>query len=145
MFDYLHEFVLKDTDWGDIKIIKPIPRKGSFWGVLKPLQGTMWGDMIPVVSNLLYEQALRGHVMPLVKELGLPPRGVYRKLPTEKTVCGRLKDKTCIMATENCVLGPKLPDCYEPYDVDVELIQPIITVSLAWRDGYYIIIVNEDD
>jgi len=52
-------FTVEHPQWGEIKILRPVPFRGDRWGVLTSLRGTPWGDLIAEVSGEALSHALR--------------------------------------------------------------------------------------
>jgi hypothetical protein len=132
---------LDDRDQGKILLAIVVPKGEDNWGVMAPLQGTRWGDLICVVPGEAMSHALHGWATPLVRVLGPTPRDLVRKLSvTGDTTCGL--STTCAFVTPKCVPGPKLPDCYEPPDLTGEQAQLATFLALAWREGRYVVRVE---
>jgi hypothetical protein len=134
--DGLVVYRIGGTDWGDLRVCRPIPRLQDAWGVLAPLRGTPWGDALPIISGDAMSHALHGWAMPLVRELGPKPssRGV------EAPVMCALFD-TCITAGPKChPFGPS-PECYEA-PVEDSIVRAANAVALEWSSGSWVVIVE---
>ena len=141
---YSHK--IPSDDWGDILILRPVPRNGDFWGVLAPLRDTEWASYIPVISGEDYSHALHGFVTPLVRSIGPHPHGLSKKVPQSMGYCGRYLDKTCILADKLiCKPGPKTPDCYEGNHKDLTTAACIALVVRSWKEGRYVIVVSDGE
>ena len=141
MNNLLVEFRLTNTQWGDVLFMRPIPRDGDPWGVLRCLEGTSWYDHIPVIPKQLYETALYGDIMPMMRVIGPPPRGICKKFPSDEGLCAA--HHYCTIATQHCVPGPKLPDCFEPPLLEGDTKHIARVVALAWKEGRYVIVIDE--
>lgn len=103
----------------------------------RPLQGVL---PIPEVGKEVMDQALVGWTKPLVSQLGIPPEGHLRKLPsrecTHKEKCSFYKPKICE------VLSKDMPWCFEPDKTPLAsgLTSKVIQM---WREGVYVLVVNE--
>jgi len=81
--------------------------------------------------------------MPLERELGLPPEELARRVPHSEGACRLLQDKSCAMRKPSCRPGRNLLDCYEaPGSRKVSWAATLVV--LAWRDGCYVIVFEED-
>lgn len=103
----------------------------------KPLQGAI---DIPVVSKEIVDHALHGWTHPLVNELGPPPEGMLRKLPSEH--CANGSNCTFYDVSRCKVLSKKMPWCFEPKGITpgnlaTEVIQ-------LWKTGVYVLIVESE-
>jgi len=139
--DRILEFTLSSEDWGDVKVMRPIPVEDDPWGDLAPLKGTPLGDLIPRVSGESFSHATHGFVTPLMREIGPDPSALVRLLPKPKN-CASINK--CIMADkEKCVPGPSMPDCYIiPGDYDSVTAFAALMVLRAWKEGRYVVIVD---
>lgn len=139
--DGLREVRVDCPEQGVVKLMWPIPRRGDPWGVLAPLKGTAWEPLIRVVSGDVVSHALHGWATPLMRVIGPSPRHVPRLLSEESGRCSMFR--TCVAAGVNCRPGhPKLPDCYEAPGLDGR--GPLLAsrVALAWREGFYVLVVE---
>lgn len=136
----LVRFTISSPTWGDVLVARPLPDPQSFWGVLSPLEGTPWGDLLPIVSGEVFSHALHGRVTPLMQQIGRPPHAQLKLLPEPK-MCS---NEGCVMADPNiCHPCAKMPDCYEPPGLDSdEARRAASQVALCWRDRRYVILVE---
>lgn len=135
------EITISSKEWGDVKVLRPIPKLSDPWGILAPLRETPWAASIPVVSGLVFSHALHGLVVPLMNVIGPEPHALLRLIPAEYRRCAEFKP--CIMR-DAAVCHPcvGLPDCYVPPEVAPEARDAARTVALAWRDGRYVVVVE---
>ena len=145
MLNQLLEFSLDTTDWGIVKILRPIPitvgETENAWGQLSPLQGTPWGNLLPIVSGEVFSHATHGHATPLMRVIGPPPEALLRKIPKKFRVCGQ--SKNCVgYDPETCYPCAKMPGCYCPPGVDEDLAEMVARVVLAWQEDRYVVIVE---
>lgn len=134
---------LNDKDFGEILLALVIPKHDDSWGVLAPLQDTIWGDLIAVVPGPALSDALHGFAKPLMNHIGPTPRELARKLAASSNpMCALGQNKSCAFATAKCVPGPKLPDCYEPPGLVGEQVELAASVALMWREGRYVLRVE---
>jgi hypothetical protein len=112
-------------------------------GILKPLEGSFWLKHIPVVTRDSFTHALNGWTIPLLREIGSQPEGIFKKLP--KTYCTQVLDKTCIAADKAiCFPSKKVPICYEAsFPTDPLARVAASAVVSAWREGAYVFILGE--
>jgi hypothetical protein len=144
--DGLVRLTIATRDWGDILVLRPIPRDGDAWGVLRPLKDTPWGDLIPVVHGDDFSLALHGHTMPLVRNLSRPPSVLGRFLGREDSWCKLLQEQTCMDAAEHCKPGKGLPECYEAPGFEDDRIKWLASaVAHAWAEGRYVVVVEGDE
>jgi len=124
------------TDWGDLRVCRPIPRLQDAWGVLAPLRGTPWGDALPIVSGDAMSHALHGWAMPLVRELGATPSNRGVGAPTRCSLYD-----SCITAAPAChPFGPP-PECYEA-PVEGPAVLAANAVALEWAVGSWVVVVE---
>ena len=139
--DSLLEFTLSTTDWGEVKILRPLPIGDDIWGNLAILKGTPWGDQFPIVSGEVFSHATHGHATPLMRVIGPPPMALMKKIPSKFRVCAQIH--SCIMADPKvCFPCPEVPDCFTPPGMDSETHQAVQRVLEAWKEGRYVVIVE---
>jgi hypothetical protein len=113
------------------------------WGVLSPLQGTVWERLIPVVPSGAYEEAQRGDVGKLCQYLRNPPRQLAKRFPLS---CKYLQDKSCLIRSERkCIPGGgQLPFCYAaPLINDERVPEDVLTaVMKAWDEGRHVFVLS---
>ena len=138
--DDVVRFVISSPEWGDVPIARPLPGNDA-WGFLTVLQGTVWGDLLPIVSGEALSNALHGYVTPLMNLLGRPPHAQLKLVPDPFRACGNTE---CIMANpKTCHPCPKMPDCYEPPGFETfEHRKAAVIVALCWKEGRYVVIVE---
>lgn len=139
----LIRLTLATDHWGQVLVMRPIPRQGNSWGCLEPLRETEWGKLIPVVSGEAFSHAMHGYATPLMNQIGPKPHALLRMVPKPYRVC--LMIKTCPLATEHCHPSPKLPDCYDPPGLEGS--SPLLAsqVAIAWKEGRYVVVVEGDE
>jgi len=144
MLEHLARFNLDSPEWGQIKILRPIPLQGDIWGDLAPLRDTELGRLIPVVSGDALSNATYGRVTPLMNEIGPNPYGLLKQIPKDLWTCQM--SKACIIYDpKTCFPCPKMPDCYMPSNVASDDLEATAVVILAWAEGRYVILVEGDE
>lgn len=140
----LHRMTLADQTFGELRLLVAVPRGGDPWGVLAPLRDAEpWGQLIRVVSGESMAHARHGFSAPLMREIGPSPRhllamaGRYGQVTCSLAVAG-----TCAGASQWCLPHPKLPDCYEAPLIVQAAAEIAAEVTLAWRDGLYVLVVR---
>lgn len=143
----VRRFVLSTTNWGDIKILRPLPKGEDPWGVLASLKDTAFESLIPVVSGEDMSQALYGRADPLVRTLGREPAACLRLIPQQHRICSEIKK--CIMADPKvCHPTKKVPACYRPGGMKnpgSEEVMAAALVTLTWAEGRYVVVVEGDE
>jgi len=135
---YVH---LPDKTYGEMKVAIAVPRPDDNWGVLAPLRDTVWGSFITTVSGEAMSQARYGYSAPLMREIGTHPQERARRMSEKEGRCANFTG--CAGAGPTCRPGKKLPDCYEPPEIeDVDLLMLVTALALAWRDGWYVVVVE---
>ena len=144
----VQRFRLDTAHFGQILVLRPIPsesRQGDVltidpWGCLAPIRDLApeLGRLIPVVTGEEWSHALHGHAHPLMQKLGPRPQDLLKMTPIRK--CSL--QKSCVMHhPKHCLPNPKLPECWWP-DLDPEIQRPVSTVTLAWAEGRYVVVVE---
>lgn len=134
---------IKTQEMGYIEL-QLIYQTGELWEPeWSALQGTDIGDMLPVVSDVVANHAIRGWTKPFVEALGLPPQGALRKIPSKQQVCA-YRDRCPYYDPHKCTpSSKKMPDCFQPDSV-VEAARTLAyEVIRLWREGVYVVIVKE--
>lgn len=142
MMDGLRLLTLSDLTFGEIKVLVATPREEDSWGVLAPLRETAWGPLIREVSGEAMSHARHGFSSPLMKEIGPHPKHLAGMISDKDGMCVLTRPGACAGAGSHCRPGRKLPDCYEP---PTEAQDVATVVSLAWRDGQYVVVVIGDE
>lgn len=126
-----------------IRLLTISESKGTWESEWEPLKGTIFEGLFSHVDRRVIDEAIRGHVGPLVKSLGIPPEGALRKMPSRE--CG--KRKSCIFYdNRKCLLlSSKMPWCFVPEGLDVtEELEPLVMeVLAAWKEPRHIVVVRE--
>lgn len=107
----------------------------------KPLQEHSVGALLSKVTHDTIEHAIRGFSRPLVKSLGLLPRGLLHKLPYK--TCANTR--SCSLYIEkNChTLAKSMPWCWEPEGVEASARARIAELVRLWREAVYVVVVEE--
>lgn len=145
MIDGIRLLVVPDLTHGELRLAVVVPRGGDMWGVLAPLRGTDWEPLIRVVPGEAMAHARHGYATPLAKVLGPEPSVLSRKVPQATGLCRLATGGQCAGASPRCRPGPKLPDCYQPPGPDPRAQEMAAVVALAWRDGFYVVVVDGDE
>lgn len=132
-------FTLSGKHWGDVLVSRATPSGDDFWGLLRPLAGTDWESLIPVIPVNVFDDAVHGHLTPLLNLIGRPPERLLQLAPAG--ICE--KRGRCTLYTSDCVPGNQTPLCYLPPLQDPEVQEAARVVVQAWRKGYYVIVVEE--
>ena len=131
-----------DPAHGEVRVLVATPREDDPWGVLGSLRGTPWGSLVREVSGEALAHARHGYATPLMREIGPSPKHLMGKISDKDGLCKLSRPEMCAGATPMCRPGRKLPDCYEPPgDLTPEASESAVIVSLAWRDGCYVVVV----
>lgn len=129
---------LPDPNWGFPVIARVTPQGGNPWGCLAWAVGTPWESLFPWVDEHTLDQALRGYSTPLMRILGRPPSALVKRLPLVNSLCSLRH--SCLNASEHCVPGPKVPDCWEAPGLEPGDIASANYVVQLWRDGITVIL-----
>lgn len=145
-------FTIKTADYGDIPVLRPVPseeRQGDtllvdYWGVLAPIREEAPGlaKLIPVVNGEVFSHALHGFARPLMQVLGPPPQALIKMTPLR--VCS-LKNECIMYDAKRCNPNKKLPECWVPAGVGEAARLAAATVTLAWAEGRYVVVVGEGE
>jgi hypothetical protein len=110
-------------------------------------------DMMSLFSNVhwdSYQDALNGHAMPLIQELGLPPHRCLQKAHFSFSEC--VYKEECPSYNEDTCYGHKDPPlCYNPSygeedenDTPFAIRDVISTIYRYWHKDIWIVTVKED-
>ena len=103
-------------------------------GEYKTLEGTEFGDLIGVVSEVDLDRAMRGDASALMRSGLREPKGCLKKLKVN-SVCG--DSKTCL-AYEDGKCDFKLRNCPDCFVVDGHSVVEKNLID-AWRKGYMVV------
>ncbi len=135
---------VRTKEMGDLEVYAIYSTAGVWEEDWRPLQSMWVADLVTKVPAAYMEHALRGLSSPLIKALGLPPWGALRRLPLAARECGQ-KGVCELYVAQNCHPGSKkMPWCYEPGDLSGALAVRATEVITMWRDGVYLIVLEED-
>lgn len=131
---------MPDPRWGEPRIARAVGTDDDPWGVLVVLKETPWEPLIRQVSRASFDQALRGHATPLMRELGPPPRALARRLPVAYATC---RDSgSCVNASPKCVPGEKMPDCWTGSGLPIGPATEVTSyIAHLWRDDVPVVVV----
>lgn len=150
------QFTVIDSVWGsyDLFVITEYPGDDDgndgndegtrpFWGraweifhtnpALKPIT-----DLFSRISYEAYQDALRGHVMPLLRELGPEPEACLLKLGITSEALDGMEGDLLPWASEDLEKG-------DEDDFRFEVETSALFVYELWRSGVYIIIAPSED
>jgi len=133
---------LLKTEWGPLRILRPLPRDGDDWGPLALARGTEWEPFIRRVSGEAFSYALHGYTKPLVDQLGPEPLIVAGRVPDSVGLCRQFQKKTCAVRKPTCRPGPEPPACYEASVDSFDLEEALYEVVMAWKKGRYVLVVE---
>ncbi|MBD3262160.1 MAG: hypothetical protein GF334_10930 [Candidatus Altiarchaeales archaeon] len=133
---------LSETEWGPIKILRPLSRDGDEWGPLRFARGSEWEPFLRKVSGETLSYALHGYTKPLVEALGPDPMTVAGRVPPSVGFCRRHQNKTCSVRKDICRPGPETPECYEPDVEDIDFEEALYEVVMGWKEGYYVLVIE---
>jgi hypothetical protein len=104
------------------------------------LQGHPVASLLARVPHDVIEHAILGFSRPLVKALGLFPKGMLHKLPQ---TCQNAK--TCSLHIErDCRSTAKAtPWCFEPEGLDSSVRPLCADLVRLWREKVYVVVVEE--
>lgn len=139
MGDGFRRLDLNDREQGSVLLSVAIPRTDDPWGVASVLRGTPWEVLVRTVEGAALSHAVHGYATPLVRQLGPHPHAVSRRV---RTPCALTEGGQCVGASPACVPGPKVPDCYEPPDLPLEVASVVTTVLVDMRAGRYVVAVS---
>ena len=135
---------LPTLEMGDLEVLL-ISTVGDQWEPeWEPLRGTIFGDQFSVVSKESVTHAFHKLSKPLVKALGIPPKGALKKIPEKSRKCFR-REKCILFDPTQCFPEAKnIPWCFEPDGVEPEALRQLATKAIElWRCGVYIIVVQD--
>lgn len=145
----VQRFTIKTADYGDVPILRPVPseeRRGDSliidpWGVLSPVrdEAPALAKLISVVSGEVFSHALHGFARPLMQVLGPPPQALLKMTPLR--VCS-LKRECIMYDAKRCSPNKRLPECWVPEGVGEGARRAAATVTLAWAEGRYVVVVE---
>lgn len=126
---------ITDKSYGNPKIARILQRDDQdSWGEYKTLEGTEFGDLIGVVSEVDLDRAMRGDASALMRSGLREPKGCLKKLKVE-SVCG--DSKTCL-AYEDGKCDFKLRNCPDCFVVKGHSVVEKNLID-AWRKGYMVV------
>lgn len=107
----------------------------------RPLQGHAVGALLTRMAHNTVEHAILGYSRPFVKGLGLFPKGMLHKLPSQQCVHAM----TCTIYVEkNCLSTVKgMPWCFEPAGLDDSVRALGSELVRLWREKVYVVVVEE--
>jgi hypothetical protein len=133
-------FVIASREWGDLPVLRPYPKPDEIWGDLAPLKGTVWESMVPIVSGASLSHALHGRVTPLMQEIGPAPRGLLRMVPKAFRTCREAGN--CITFNARCIPDQRMPECFVPTGLALEVRRAVSVLLNAWAEGRYVLVVE---
>jgi hypothetical protein len=108
-----------------------------------PVQDHPIASLFTRVAHDTIEHAILGFSRPLVKGLGLFPKGCLHKMPSQEcthaTACTLHVEKDCLSTAKG------MPWCFEPAGVgDASTIRKLAAEAVRlWREGVYVVVVEE--
>jgi hypothetical protein len=114
---------------------------GGTWELeWRPLQHDAVAALLTKVHHDTIEHAILGYSRPLVKVLGLEPKGMLHKV---SQACENAK--SCPMFIEkNCQSTAKaMPVCFEPAGLASSVRELAAELVRLWREKVYVVVVEE--
>jgi hypothetical protein len=127
---------IPSVEMGRIELYLIYNEDGVWEEEWRPLQGVM---DIPEVTKEVMDHALHGWTRLLVDQLGPPPEGMLRKLPSQR--CEHEKSCPFHVKRRCLVLSSKMPWCFEPAGVSPGALAG--EVIKLWRSEVYVLAVLE--
>lgn len=127
---------------GDIHILAIWEQPDGSWeGDWDVLRGTRVGDQFSKVTQAAFDHALHRYHRPLVDQLGIPPEGALRKLPSQ--LCA-LRHRCIFYDARNCLAqAKKMPHCFEPDDIESDAVRRMAASAIQhWRESVYLVVVT---
>ena len=132
---------IPSAEMGPVELYLIYEYDGTWEEEWQPLQGAM---DLPVVTRAVIEHALKGWTRPLADNLGPPPKGQLRRLPSRRCALEKPEDKKpCPLHDERrcLLLSSKMPWCFEPNGISPgNLAGEIVKL---WRQEVYVVVVQE--
>jgi len=145
----MRKFSLVDKTWGEYKIL--LIRYGSdgvwepAWQALQHSDKWSWIrlQMLPINDGDLWENAMHGYPLPLIRILKTPPKISISRCPDTQTSCKH--DKVCPSYNSvSCHFHTlKAPLCFEVFEGDNSLRHVLHVIRDAWLEGRYILLVPD--
>jgi len=139
MGDGFRRIELTDPEQGSVLLSIAVPRLDDPWGVAACLRGTAWESLVREVGGEAVSHAVHGYATPLVRQLGPNPHAVARRM---RVPCALTTGGQCVGASPTCVPGPKMPDCFDPPNLPLEVASVVTTVLLDLRGGRHVVVVT---
>lgn len=137
-------YEIHSREWGEIRLSRIIPVGNDIWGHAVPIKDTPWGKGVVTVSGENLSHALHGHVVPLIRSLGVPPHIHLRRIPDGWRTC-EMSQGCLNFDPSKCHPCLELPDCYSPPGMCPTAQLLAAQVALAWRDGRYVFVVDGEE
>ncbi len=114
---------------------------GTWEATWRPLQDHAVGSLFPRMAHDTVEHAILGFSRPFVKALGLFPKGLLHKLPSQRCA----NEATCTLyIPKNCLSTVKtMPTCFEPEGFDSSVRELGAELVRLWREQVYVVVVEE--
>jgi hypothetical protein len=131
---------LQTREMGKLELFLILDYAGIWEEEWRPLQGAPVASLLAKVAHDTIEHAILGFSRPLVKALGLFPKGMLRKVPQ---ACENAK--SCSLFIEkNCLSTAKgMPTCFEPAGFDSAVRPLLAELVRLWREEVYVVVVEE--
>lgn len=111
----------------------------------RPLQGDAFTSLLTVVPKETMSHCLYGWSSPLVKALGLAPKGALVKLPLAAKECALRETCTFYDGATCFPTAKKMPWCFEPDGLGNPQKRRLASeVIKFWREGVYVVVVQEN-
>jgi hypothetical protein len=107
----------------------------------RPLQGHAVASLFTRLKHDTIEHAILGFSRPLVKGLGLFPKGCLHKLPSFQ--CEHAKTCTLYIEKDCLSTARAMPWCFEPAGLDSSVRALVAEAVRLWREGVYVVVVEE--
>ena len=134
--------MIRTREMGDLDLQLIYNYAGTWEEHWRPLQGHSVAKLFTRATHDVIEHAILGFSRPLVKGLGLFPKGCLHKLPSfeceHAKACSLYIKKDCLSTVKT------MPWCFEPAGVGDSAVRSLAAEAVRlWREGVYVVVVEE--
>lgn len=135
-------------DWGRFRIYLILEKPDGTWEKdweplrqaeeFKPLV-----DLFTRIDEYVFNEALKGHTMPVLKQLGISPENCYRKLRNAEINECQTRKGCSAYDKEVCRFTAKTPLCFLPKSENEQARVLGSQVAQFWKEGTWVVVTSD--
>jgi hypothetical protein len=139
---------MNHPDWGRFRLLLILENSEGVWEkTWEPLrQAEEFKPLVDLLSRIdeyTFNEALKGHSMPVLKNLGISPEHCTRKLQKHEINECLTRVGCSAWTKEDCRFSSKTPICFVPKSENEAARQLASQIAQHWREGTWVVVTSD--